>query len=221
MAHPPNQAAVHGHNMVSFCIGCTACLGCFETQITHNDLIVQDFEDMWLKFTNGKQVLVALGEQEVRRRLNILQPELTAEHGKLSPEECASLLLPLKGAWAAKCRAEELHMYNNHEMWQEGALDFQMWQEAELRAECDAEFIQQKLNPDPLWQELREQHLAVSACRGSVRRAHLEAKARRLMKQRRGPKTSKKVQVRRSNHFCHFDVADMRSLVSNMTSTCE
>merc|ERR1712070_493736 len=106
--------------MVSFCIGCTACLGCFETQIAHNDLTVQDFEDMWLKLADGKQVLVALGEQEVRRRLNILQPELAAKHDKLSPEECASLLLLLKGAWAAKCRAEEsCNNYEMHGMWEE------------------------------------------------------------------------------------------------------
>jgi hypothetical protein len=204
--------------MVSFCIGCTACLGCFEEQITHNDLIVRDFEDMWLKFINGKQVLAALGEQEVRRRLKILQSESTAEHDKLGANACADLLLPLAveafktGAWVEKESRQAFEMQQEADLRAEEYWREEMQQEANFRAECEAEFLQQNCNSDPLWQELREQHRAARACRGSARRAHLEAKATRLRKQQRYPKPSKKVRVHRSDKLRCIDVGAAHSL---------
>lgn len=89
MPHPRNLPAVHGHNVASFVIGCTACLG---------DMLPQDVEFAeqnqfgygeleWWSFSSAEDLLGHVGEQEVRDRL--------LAHGTIggSAEECADQLL--------------------------------------------------------------------------------------------------------------------------------
>lgn len=94
--HPPNVEAVHGHDIASFCIGCTACLGCTEAQDTDfnvRNVFGFDVQRDWLKFKDSQDMLMVVGTEEVRFRLKAWRPELSAD---LSAEECAAMLLPIQ-----------------------------------------------------------------------------------------------------------------------------
>lgn len=98
--HPPNQEAAHGEDAnASFCIGCTACSGCTELpdELAFEEKNMFGFPDrQWTGFCSGREVLDAVGEEEVRARLKVMEPALVAEQDAFSAELCADWLLPLE-----------------------------------------------------------------------------------------------------------------------------
>lgn len=202
---------MHEH-CASFCIGCTACLGCAEAQDAPvNEAIALSFEEMWLKFRSGKEVLAVLGETEVRARLEVLQPGFAAKHNSWDAESCADHVLPLaveaykKAAETASKHAEELRFQREH---QEEYYQQQMEREREegrlyharmlererkeraLWAEMEKELLEPSFIPD--WQSLREHRRAKQSCRSFARRAQLEHKQKRLQKQQHGSNSGQK-----------------------------
>jgi len=195
MAHPPNQEAVHcSEQCASFCIGCTACLGCTEAENPPvNDTIALSFQEKWLKFENGAHVLAVLGEAEVRAQLQILQPGRNDEFGA---EACADAVLALaveaylKAAAEVKRQAEEMRFQREHaeEYYQRGLERGREEEERErkehaLWAEVDKERLAPSITPD--WQLLREERRAKQRCRSKARQAQLEHKQKRLQKHQR------------------------------------
>jgi len=102
MLHPPNGEGVHcSKDVVSFCIGCAACMGCADedgaahTSFSHD--LVMSFEEKWKKFANGSQVLATFGETEVRKQLEERKRQLgeSSPLGSWSAERCSSELLSM------------------------------------------------------------------------------------------------------------------------------
>jgi hypothetical protein len=131
MPHPPNVEAKHVKDeMASFCIGCTACLGCNEIQedLRFNDQNVFGFpERQWMKFTNGNEVLKELGEEEVRARLKFLEPHSGADQDALDVAHCAAWLLsvillrdilPVSERDLLECRRIVSEDMQEHQRWQ-------------------------------------------------------------------------------------------------------
>lgn len=204
MPHPPNMEAVHGRDVSSFCIGCTACFGCTEAQqdVSFNAKNVFGFEDrMWLDFSNAAEVLEMLGEQEVRARLKVMQPELAEDLDKLSAEICADRLLPLAAKAfeealeaaskareeAARAREEELQEYaramereRKLELDSENAKQCQAAENIAFWAKVDRDFVRPEVN----WHILREERRSKHACRSLAHQTQLETKVARQQKRR-------------------------------------
>lgn len=85
--------------VASFCIGCTACMGCAESHadLDFSDANVFGFPDrVWEKFCDEEAVLQVVGEAEVRARLQIHEPNVFDNEPAPSPLECAARLLQLE-----------------------------------------------------------------------------------------------------------------------------
>lgn len=112
MPHPRNCEAVHfDHNVTSFVIACSACLGFEEAQDVDFSMENQfGYPDRdWLSFNSGAEVLASIGEEEVRGRLGDQSIDIS------SAVECANQLLLLEkpkqladqeAAWAREEAAE-------------------------------------------------------------------------------------------------------------------
>jgi len=195
--HPPNQAAEHGTNVASFCIGCTACLGCTELPdgVSFNEKNMFGFpERQWKDFCSGLEVLQAIGEEEVRARLKFLEPALVPEQDALSATLCADWLLPLELSAFIAAQAQAARRLQEAERQQ------QEWRERERR-ECEQELEQERkdvaamdkelLAPAPAddWAVLkssREQSRATTVVRAAVRQVHVTAKAARMVRKLSG-----------------------------------
>lgn len=195
MAHPPNGEAVHcQEDCVSFCIGCTACLGYSEAQDTDvNERIALGFAEMYLRFQNGGELLALLGEHAVRERLRDIQG---GTNDNFSAAHCAQVLLQLSVEQfrAAEKRDRERQQYqeNPEAYWErrrqiEEEMDAEFArQDEEMRLfwlEVDAE-AQTTSSMEPEWKMLRECRMAKNDVKALGKRLRLQHQQKRAQKQR-------------------------------------
>lgn len=223
MLHPPNQEAIHcSGNFASFCIGCTACFGCQEEQeeLEFNENNVFGFPQRdWLQHSSGKQVLELIGEDEVRARLKILQPNLVEQHNQLSAELCADRLLPLEveeqqnREEAARLRAEN-RLREQKAAEEEAAA----WQAREAAREEEARRAEERERaflashdqeyrrsaPDLDWRTLHEERLAKAASRSLARQKQLQESIARLQNRHWRKKHGQKPQQSRGHSKVHL-----------------
>lgn len=180
-------------NFVSFCIGCTACLGCTEeSNNSFNENLVLDFEERWLKFANGEEVLNVLGEDQVRKKLMLRN----RNDARLSAKSSADLLLSLEveayrnllaAAQESDRARQQAHEVEPVEDWydhERANEEHEAWllEERKFWNEVEQEALRPSDTPD--WQALHEQQRAKDVCKSLARRAQLELKEKHSRNQR-------------------------------------
>jgi hypothetical protein len=205
MRHPPNETAKHSTaDFRSFCLGCTACLGCVEeadVDLRFNEKNVFGFQQKdWLDFSDGAQVLKFLGEVEVRVWLKKMQPDLATEVDDLSVELCAERLL-LLGATAYKKSLEEARIRaleaerESFEMEERYRLQEKARVEAEKAersfwAQTDKDYARSPVVLD--WHTLHEERRSKASFRSMARWTQVEMNSERLHKRRLRQRTAGK-----------------------------
>lgn len=209
-------------NFVSFCIGCTACLGCTEeSNNAFNQQLVLDFEERWLKFANGKEVLKVLSEDQVRERLRLHNHA----DAQLSAEECADALLSLKvEAYRDLLSKSNDVLVGEPEDWYGRDNErYEAWllEEQEFWKEVEHDLLRPSDTPD--WQALREQHRAKNVCKSLARQAQHELKEKHLQKQRHGQKPGHKYRGCRTSRRLNDSAEDIwlrRPLLGGCDAFC-
>merc|ERR1712146_302447 len=133
-----------------------------------NENIALGFEEMWLKFESGEQVLALLGEKEVRARLQQLQ---SACNNRFDAKSCATQLLKLsvtnyhKTSAELKLRQERPDYDHMERLRHEDYMEMERlrrereWEEEErafwAEEEKERKMLESAIAPD--WKMLREE----------------------------------------------------------------
>jgi len=218
MPHPPNQEAVHcSGNFASFCIGCTACLGCREAQeLDFNENNVFGFqEEDWLSISDGTHLLKMLGEEQVRIRLLVMQPHLVNEIDHLSAQLCAEQLLPLGIVQQRDILEDErIHAehqaYLNREAVHEDQEMIERWEREEAEAQEKAQRAEEHfwaqhdegiLNSSIVddFRVLHEQRRSKASLRWAARQTQLKTNSERMQKRLSRQRHARKAKLPRGH----------------------